>query len=111
MIIWRKEDFDVCGFTHDPSYQSVNEHIHLLSYQGDVLRYWLSINEEENCVGISGDIQQPFGGDSMYEISAECCLILFEPEEQVEYRRFRFSFYNTTEPTAASLRLTVSGRK
>ena len=108
MIAWNREDFESCGFRYE---STLNEMTHYLHYEGDVLKYLLIIGEEDGLVSISGDTKEPFSSDSMYGIYAPCKYIVYKSSEEVDYRRFHFSFYIDEGRTEESLRLTIAGRK
>jgi hypothetical protein len=107
MINWDKTDFIKSGFQYTETAIST---LHTLKYKGDVLLYEINIDEESEQVSISGDTTQPFSSDSMYEIYARCRLVVFKSSEEIDYRRFHFSFYDSPEPTGKNLLLTVAGR-
>ena len=86
--------------------KKAQEKIDLLKDKGTLI-----IDENNNQVSVSGDTNQPFSSESMYEFYVPCKLIIYQSEEDVNYRDFHFSFYNDSEPTEESLVLTVSCRK
>lgn len=49
-----------------------------INYQGQLLQYELIIDVPNETVMISGDPEQPWGGQSMYEIGAPCTSIDIE---------------------------------
>ena len=108
MIAWDKQQFQDSGFEYE---ESLVETTHFLNYQGNILKYQIIIDEENDQVSVSGDTSCPFSSESLYEIYAKCVLIKYESESEVKYRRFRFLFYNSSKTTPENLRLTIAGRK
>jgi hypothetical protein len=108
MINWNRKVLEDCGFKYQ---KTLVETTHDFHYEGKILKYILVIDDENNQVSVSGDNTSPFGSESIFEFYVPCKLIVFKSSDEIDYRLFHFSFYNSDEATEESLRLTISGRK
>jgi len=108
MIDWDKELFEKY-FKYENN--SLIDGIHDFSYSGNILKYQIIVDENENQVSVSADTVQPFSSESLYEFYVPCKRIFLSPKESTAYREFHFSFCTTNEFTMESLSLTISKRE
>lgn len=71
---WNDQDLqEFFGTTLFPTEFVENKpHICWINYSGNLLKYELILDVANEIASISGDIQSPFGGDSMFEFSVAC---------------------------------------
>jgi len=57
-----------------------NDRILWIDYSAPILKYRIMLHLDKEAVSVSGDVSNPFGADSMYEISVPCSLIVAGPD-------------------------------
>ena len=73
-ITWNDEDLEAFfGATPFPkTFDSDERQICAIHYNGASLKYMLMLHLSDEIALISGDVENPFGADSMYEIQVPC---------------------------------------
>ena len=108
MIIFDKSQFINSGFSQ---LESCDEQFCILEYSGKALKYQIIINNSTDTASISADTESPFSSESLYEIYVPCKKIVFRSNNEIPYRKFHFSFYNSVDiNNETTLSLTVAAR-